>query len=678
MPIFKTKEIEDADDEVTELESKIATMQDDVVEMIKEKNSADPSALKKAAKKGLRLKFGKNSKEDSRGRDISRDLADVYTDDDGQIPDLTKLDITSRPLWQTILYTMLAVFGGLFVVAAAAFFMYASWNQKSFTNERVIFKIVPPISVIAGQDQQYSIMIANNERVTLYNLNVILQYPENFSFVSSTIEAGGEKNNSWDISALSVGESKEIKFTARLDAAVNSVQTLSGTLTFKPENMNADFSQKTQVDLGVNSSAVIMSVDGPAKVMASDDVVYTINVLNTGADLIKNLEVAAEFPAGFVFVSSDPSPKEGLNNMWTIDKLATSTDGAATSSAKKIVIKGNYTGASASFDAIFKAHAVVRVSGGDKLLAENSLATTVVKDELSLITVINGSAENQPISFGDLLFYTLTYKNNGQTELKDVKITANMNSPLLDFDTLLDSNKGKVKDGTITWDKSLISKLVSLRPGEEGEISWQIRVKDLAALGGGVITQYSIENFATAAAKNADGGAVNVKSSILTASINSDLGLKAVARYYDDSNVAVGSGPIQPKAGETSSYNIALSLDNNLHNVGEIIVSLTLPAGVSWAQAENHNTGAVSFDAKTKKYSWTISKLPKSTAGTAADFNVTITPTEANVGKVLILVPEVRLVAKDLETGAMIDKSVKAITTSFVDPILGQVSGIVE
>ena len=675
MPIFKKKPIESEDETVAELEDKIATMQDDVAEAIKVKNAPAPAPADKKAKPKFRL--GKSAPAASREKDISRNLADVYTDDDGQIPDLTKLDIKVRPLWQTIMYSLLSVFGALFIVAAVAFFLYANWNQKSFTNERVSFKIVPPIAISAGQQQEYAIVITNNERVALYNLEVVLQYPDNFSFVSSTIEASGEKKNTWDVSALSAGETKEIRFQAKLDAAVNSIQTLSGVLTFKPENMNADFNQKASVDLGVNSSAVALIIDGPSKAMASDDSQYDIELINTGEAPFKNIELQAEYPKGFVFVSSVPAPKDGFNNIWTIDALATSTAGAPVSAAKKIAITGNFAAAAESGDAMIKARALIKKSGQDMLLAENSLTTNVVKDELSLTTVINGSAENQPISFGDLLFYTLTYKNNSQELLKDVRISAYLDSQLIDWDTLLDSNRGKAKDGSISWNKDQIAKLASLRPGEEGEISWQVRVKDLVALDKGV-AKYSIDNYAAASAKTAAGETVNVKSAVLTASINSDLGLKAAARYYDENNAAVGSGPIQPKAGESSSYNILLKLDNNLHSVGNIEVSLILPGNVNYADSESHNTGDISYNSKTRKLSWTISKIAKSASGASASFNVSIKPSESDAGKVLLLIPEVRLTAKDLDTGAAIDKSVKAITTSFIDPILGQVSGIVE
>jgi outer membrane usher protein FimD/PapC len=178
--------------------------------------------------------------------------------------------------------------------------------------------------------------------------------------------------------------------------------------------------------------------------------------------------------------------------------------------------------------------------------------------------------------------------------------------------------------------------------------------------------------------KNKDGGTSTVKSKILVNSINSDLSLKAAARYYNEDNVALGSGPITPQAGQSSSYNIQLTLSNNLHDIGNIEVSAVLPKNVGWDNKETHNTGNVSYSANSRKVSWTISKLLRTAAGTEADFNLSITPTDGDVGRVLILLPEIKLIAKDLDTGAAITKTVKAITTSFDDPILGQLSGIVE
>ena len=126
MPLFAQKSIQGAPDDLAELENNIDTMSDDVAKAISVKN--------RRGKRGWR-------RASVRAKEIQRDLADVYTNDDGQIPDLTKLERSERPLWQTILYSLIAVFAVLFALALAGFFIFTNLNSESFTNEKVTFKI---------------------------------------------------------------------------------------------------------------------------------------------------------------------------------------------------------------------------------------------------------------------------------------------------------------------------------------------------------------------------------------------------------------------------------------------------------------------------------------------------------------------------------------------------------
>ncbi|MFA5020879.1 MAG: hypothetical protein WC517_02340 [Patescibacteria group bacterium] len=670
MVSFTKKPVVDLDDEITELENNIGTMQDDVAKVITDKNHSPILTVG--------LKRGRRQPASGRSQEIQRDLADVYTDNDGQIPDLTRLDRSERPLWQTILYSLVAVFAALLAVSIAGFIIFSNLNQETFTNERVVFKIEPPISVVSGELQTYTIIISNNEKVNLYNLNISLLYPEYFQSASSTPEATGDKGNTWDISVLKIGETKEIKLAGRVSAGLGDILNLSGVLTFKPENINAEFNQKASVDLGVNSSVLTLTIDAEEKVLANKNAEYGINLKNFGEAELKDIEVTAEFPAAFTVISSQPPAKDGSNNIWTIASLATSSPEAAESSPKQIKIIGNYAGIVEAGNQEIKIKASVKQGGNSVLLAEQSVVTSVIKDQLELSLVINGSGEDQAVSFGDLLFYTLAYKNTGQEELKNVKLTAYLKSEVLDWETLMDDDAGKKKGETIIWTGKEVSQLLSLRPGETGEISWQIRVKDLADLNQAAVTQFNIENYAEAEIANSGGGTDTIVSRTVNNSINSDLGLQASARYYNEDNLALGAGPIQPQAGSASSYNIKLTLANNLHNIGNIIVTATVPNNVNWDNKESHNTGEVAYSAKARKITWMISQLPKTARGTEANFNLSISPTESDLGKILILLPEISLTAKDLDTGAAISKTVKAITTAFNDPILGQVSGIVE
>jgi len=255
-----------------------------------------------------------------------------------------------------------------------------------------------------------------------------------------------------------------------------------------------------------------------------------------------------------------------------------------------------------------------------------------------------------------------------------------LNSEILDWSTLKDENNGTVDKNSIIWIGRNVPKLLKLGANEEGDISWQIRVSDASVVGDSKIGKFSVESYIEAKANQK--GQLTGESSVITKSIinsvNSDLAIEAVARYYDEENVPLGLGPTEPRVGEESTYNIYLQLSNSLHDVENVQVRSKLPNNVSWSNRENHDIGDLSYNAATNEVIWNISNLKRSAKDVIASFNINIKPTNNDRGRVLILLSGISLSAKDSNTGTLITKDVKAITTSFDDPILGKIKGIVQ
>ena len=659
-PFLKSdKKIGSNKDTGSDLRENIGTMQDDLAKAIALKNHHNESAGK--AKK--------NGNGDD--RDIQRNLAEVYTDGNGQVPDLTKLDKIQRPLWKTILYSLIVIFLVLFVAAAAGFWYFSNLDKETFTNENVTFKLEPPISLVSGQESSYTLSISNGEKVNLYNLNIEMIYPDSFAYSSATPEASGEKKNIWNVGVLKVGETQKLEFRGKIIAPLGSVHTFKGTVTYQPANLNADFKKEIISDLPIASATVSLDLSGPDKIIADQPVEYKIKYKNAGEEDLSDLEIIADYPKGFIFSSSTPDTQAGTNNVWNVAKLASSSEGV-------ITFSGNYSGVAEAGPQEIKARIELKKDNEYLPQNEQTFTTEIVKDQLTLQLIANGSAEDQSVGFGDLLAYTLNFKNNGQQDLRNIQLKANLSSDILDWETLADNNNGKVSGNTITWTGKQVAKLLKLGPGEEGEVSWQIRLKDATAGSDPSISNFSVESYGEAVLSGGDFGSSMIKSKKIVNAINSDLDLAVAARYYNEDNVALGSGPVTPKSGETSSYNIQLALKNNLHNITDIEVSAALPQNVSWDNKENHNLGDLYYNSKTKKITWKVSRLPKTSKDGIVDFNISITPTADDVGKVLILVPEITLIGTDSETGAQINKKFKAITTAFEDPIMGQLDGIVQ
>ena len=639
----------------------LTTMQDDIAGLISKKNR--PAKSKESAL------VSRNTAD----VEMQRKLTEVYTDGDGEIPDLTKLERSDRPAWKSILYTLIGVFAVLLVVAALGFWFFSRWDTDNFTNERITLKINTPITIISGQENVYTVALTNKEKVNIYNLELELFYPDNFQFIEAAPQATGDKNNKWSFSVLKIGETQNIELKGKMIAALNSTQTFRGLLNFKPANLNANFKQETVVDAIISSSVLNLDVSGPEKTLANQEVEYLLKYENLSQEDYSDIQIITTYPEAFTVESAEPSAEKETNNTWNIASLKAGEKG-------EIKIAGNYATVENSGSRDFTARLQLKQDGDYYPQSEETFATAVIKDQLSLQLIINGSGEDQPINFGDLLVYTLSYKNSGEDDLENIQIKANLNSQILDWDSLKDEERGVREKNSLIWTGRHIPNLLKLKTGEEGQIIWQLQVKDASAITDVDIGKFSVESFIEARARQTGqlAGESIVVTKPISNSVNSDLAIIAEARYYSEDNVPLGLGPIEPRVGEESTYNIRLVLTNNLHKVENVQVQAKLPNTVSWSDKENHERGDLFFKAATNEVVWNIFNLPKSPQPIEASFNVNIKPTDNDQGRILILLSNINLVAKDTETGALITKEVKALTTAFDDPILGQTKGLVQ
>lgn len=603
-------------------------------------------------------------------RNIQRQLAEVYTAE-GDVPDLTRLERRERPRYMSVMYGVMIALVALLLVAIAGFVVFRVVYGDSFTNERIGVVIQPPLNSISGQDDTYTITITNHERVDLFNVGLELDYPDNFTVGTTSPDSVGDDRSRWMFNVLRPGERQTVTLSGRFLAEIDSVQSLRAIVSFKPSNLNANFKQEARVDLPVRGSILTLALSGPESALANQLAEYRLIYQNTSDQPLTNIQIRAMYPAGFAATSTEPLANSDAPTTWTIKELAPLATGT-------IKIRGTYASIIDGGPQEFAAQAALERDGEWYIQARPKFNTTVDKDQISLQFVANGSAQDQTVAFGDTLVYSLNFKNTGQETLTDLRLIAHLDSQILDWDSLQSVSGGKRVGSTIVWTAAELPKLRSLAPGESGAVSWQIKIKDASAVNNTAVSKYNVESTAEAVFAGTSNDQTVVTSQRITHNINSDLAISASARYYDDKNIPLGSGPIQPQSGQTSSYNVVLRLSNNLHDVSDVRIVATLPKGVSWANKEQHSAGDVIYSPETNKVSWVMSRVAKTATNVQASFNINITPTKDDIGRVLVLVSDVSLSAKDLETGANVSTGVKAITTAFDDPTLGQVNGVVE
>jgi hypothetical protein len=118
-------------------------------------------------------------------------------------------------------------------------------------------------------------------------------------------------------------------------------------------------------------------------------------------------------------------------------------------------------------------------------------------------------------------------------------------------------------------------------------------------------------------------------------------------RYFTPEGDQLGRGPLPPRVGETTKYWIFIKLTNTTNEVVNPQFTATLAPGVSFTGKQSITIGSpLSYNAQNNTLNWRNSYLPaNSTAGLY--FEVAVTPSASQVGKLIPLVNQTTLTADD-------------------------------
>ena len=621
-------------------------------------------------------------KKESEKNDLrfQKGLSKIYRNKDGSLPDISHLEVKRKSRWKIILISFVGISILLTAITWLGFIVFNP-NYK-FNDKSIELNLTGQQSIASGDEVIYILEYKNIEKVALRNVEMILRYPDGFEFDSATPEPTNDFNSSWKIGDLTKGQKGKIEIKGRIIGEVGSLKTINITASFQPENFSSSFKEATSFSSQITSSILEIELDGPEQILTEKKTTYTIKYRNTSDQDLENIQILVLYPQNFVFQESEPEPfsreedARNLNNKWIVETLAKNQEG-------EIEITGGYL----TDDEISEANFTVQIGFLDSeseefsLQQEQTLKTKLIGQNLTTNLIINGSSQDQPINFGQTLTYSIIYKNLGQQELDDVEITAFIDSDVLDWDTLDDKNLGIVEGKKIIWNKNQISELDLVRPIDEGSIDFSIQVKpaDDIDLDETSLRVKSKVKVTLAKIGELEAEDLEIESNEINSNINTDIQLKAEGRYFNDDNIPVGTGPLPPVVGQTTTFRIYWAIANSLHEVNDVTVSTVLPKGIEWADKYLVGAGAINYSIKDKVVTWSINRISPNKTFDEVDawFDVSVTPTPQQVKKLLILTDQAVLAATDKVTESEISKIGKAVTSNLEDDPIGGGRGLV-
>ncbi|MFH1226012.1 MAG: hypothetical protein V1684_01840 [bacterium] len=635
----------------------------------------------------MRRKFIKSLKKDYSRSDIRRDLHKVYSTRDGRLPDLSRLTKKKTHYLRNTIIFLIIILGLLAFVSWAGF---AVFNQSGGGFKSVKLTIEAPEEIASGAEITYLVKYKNLEPTALRKAELSAYYPAGFIFIGSTPVAQGERQTLWQLGSLEKGGEGKIEIKGRLIGELDEEKTLNITFSYWPDNFNSQFQVDETFTVKITSSIIGLAIEGPKQLSSSQAVEYLVKYKNESAEALADVRLKALYPEGFTFANSQPTAEKRneenrhLDDTWLIKRLDQGAEG-------QIKVKGQLL-PNGQKELIFKVTAEMKGQNDEYFLQqEKDFTTKVLSENIIVRLIVNGSDKEATANLGETLSYSLVVQNIGDEEINDLTVTASLDSTpdnLLDWTGLQDGNKGKASGNQIVWTKKENSALAGLIGGAEAVLDWQIKVNQNALADASASGRMKIDNLAEikigqwggdppSALIGGGGGDLSVKSNLVTIRFNSDVELLAAIRYFNDDNLAVGSGPLPPKVGETTKYRVYWRLVNTRHELTDIKVTAVLPDYVSWTNKASFARGDISYNSATKEISWTLNRLPIDLKEVAGDFEIAFTPTSDHAEKIIILMPNIKLEATDQETGGKISKVIGALTTDLVNDPNAQGKGLV-
>lgn len=602
-----------------------------------------PEVIKKVLKRTSKKPAAQKTEED----EIGEELKEIY-EEEGEMPDMTKLERRPRRWWLFGLTAIIAL-GAISAVIYAGWLFWKPWESKQSTG--VAIELQGPSQVINGEKVVYEIKYKNHDKVPMAYVEISANLPTGFKILNTEPQPT-ESENIWQIGSLEVGGSNKIKIEGYFTDAVKESQNIQALVTYKPANFSSEFQDIETLSVLPTDSLIELEVSGPAKAIPGDEVEYELKFINTSEFEYGTMELQASYPENFIFGNSEPAAITESGNRWRFNSLATNTE-------EIIKIRGSFSSQGEGLqDMNFRLGFVP--NDIFKLQKEAMRQTEVLAGDLETHLFINGSESSQNLNFGENLRFSLTYDNTSGEKMEDVEFIVHIESdPAVDSQRLVawddlsmeTEKEGAVSGETITWNKTHIEGLGEVEKGEEGVIDFSMPLVDspLSTLEGKYEVTCWVEALVGKIGDSETDREIQTTPAILA--LNTDLGFDSYGRYFNESGETLGYGPLPPKVGETTGYHIFWNITNSLHEIQNIVLTATLPQNVSWTGRKQVGAGEINFDEATNRVRWTINRLPTSVNDVTASFEVSVRPREEDVGTFIKLITESTLEAKDQKTG---------------------------
>ncbi len=651
------------------------------VRSIKTRKKSLSSIRKVNNKSPLKLKDKKKIKSirvrDYNTANYSEEIDDIW----GRNRNNSQNTFNKRPTSRKKILPVIIVL--LFLLAGASLAGWYFFGTKKLNGAGVVLTIKAPEKIVSGEQVELLIKYQNKENVKVKNLELRIAYPKGFHYISAEPQATTLSSNVWQLKDLKAGESGQIRLIAQIIGQLDEEISLEPVLSYEPSNFSSFFESKALKVFKIDSLLMDFQVKAPAEIGNNNRVTYQLSYKNLSELPLDNFRIRLEYPDNFNIIETGGDAKLLTADTWDIGRIMKNEE-------NNITITGFFDLENISSSTVTAILEIKSPVAEIPLIGESNsnwypyltIKKKIVLSDLAanLRIYINKDNKDSAIDWGSKLEYVINYKNISDFSLNNVEINVLLDSDYLDWGSLEDNFNGQVDEGqkSIVWNKKNIPSLAKLDIGQEGQISFKIKVFDFDKK----YLEDNNQNYLIKSEAFLDATELNqstlpdsdindshleqaLNSNVIINKINTPLEFSAKARYYDDAGQMLGSGPLPPVVGETTSYQIVWKLKSLTADLKNVLVKTTLPPGVEWGQGVSADDQDLIFNDATKQVVWKIDNLEKS-KDNLLKFNVLITPDKNQIDKLVTLSNTINLTAEDVYSQGKIDLHADYLTTELI------------
>ena len=553
-------------------------------------------------------------------------------------------------------------------------------RKSSFSEDKVTVSISGPEEVQSGDLVTFEINYKNDNRAALKDAVIHFNYSENFKPLDNlNIESDGPNSSRFNIGTVKGGEEGKIEFRGKFFGTKGLLTYISAKLEYSSSNFSSQFVAEGKYGILISSSPLEIEVIAPQNVSSGGTVSLVVKYRNSGQQAFRDLKMKVEWPDGFAVTTSEPLPASS-SNIWYIGNLEEGQSG-------EVKIAGTLSGQPQE-EKQFKFF-LGEFGSNNSFVSYNeaSRSVKVIGPTITLLQTVNEKSDNLFVNTGDSLFFKIKFKNTSDVALKDLILTEEISSPMLDYASYRDAGEAQGAldsgKGTVTWKAPGFEKLRVLNPGEERELSFSIKVKDRIS-----ISSTKDKNFAFTALcriespdiPTPEGENKTISGNGIVIKLNSKIIVREEG-YYNDSDIP-NTGPLPLKVGQETTFTIHLKAENLFNDITDGKVVVTFASNVFWKNNFLPKGANVDYNDRTNEMTWNIGSLPAG-VGAITDpkeliFQIGLNPSANLAGQYPELIKSTVFSAKDAFTGQNLETRLGEKGTNLTEDLSVGSSGVVE